>query len=332
MNYTLDQYADTVVGVLDELCAEAGQALPALLSESGRALTAHHAVLVTQVLDRESMPGLAAGRSAIAGAAGVVGELGALLHEADALPPEELWLEATTRFELAQQAFLDGHAGLPERALAERLYYELLRGLPARLDPRIRRHRELEAELQLRLADKDFINLSIFQSLPDIWALDQVFPVMPIERLDELPQRRAVLEDLTCDSDGRIDRFVDLGGVERTLRVHDLRPGEPYRLGIFMSGAYQETLGDMHNLFGDTDSVDARLADGGVKLTRARRGDSAADLLVYVGYQPELLQSQLAERIAAAGLDAAAGDRLRGVYAEALRAHTYLDDGTGGDR
>ena len=176
---------------------------------------------------------------------------------------------------------------LTDRATAEQLYFSLLRKLTALLDPRIRRHRELEQQLRLKLADKYFINLSIFQSLPDIWALDQVFPVVPLSRLHERPDRHAVLEDLTCDSDGRIERFVDLGGVEDTLRVHALRSGEDYLLGIFMSGAYQETLGDMHNLFGDTDSVDVLIAGDQLQLQRARSGDSAAQLLHYVGYDAD---------------------------------------------
>jgi len=337
MNYSVDQYADSVVAVLSEICAQADMPLPRLLSESGRALTAHHAVLVTSVVDSEAMPGnpseIAA--SSATGRQGqaeheLIASMHALLQDAAELPAEELWLEASTLYEQAQQAFLDGQAALQDRAHAEQLYFSLLRMLLLQLDPRLRRHRELEQQLRLKLADKYFINLSIFQSLPDIWALQQIFPVAPLSRLHEQPDRRAVLEDLTCDSDGRIERFVDLGGVEDTLRVHALRAGEDYLLGIFMSGAYQETLGDMHNLFGDTDSVDVMVADGVAQLQRARGGDSAAQLLQYVGYDPAALQVSLRQRMTMAGLSHAAAQRLQDEYEQGLQAHTYLRTHGGG--
>lgn len=333
MNYSVDQYADTVVSVLSEICSQAGQPLPQLLSESGRALTAHHAVLVTSVVDSEAMPGTiktqpgdAASPEQVQSEHELIDSMRALLSAARQVPAEELWLEASTLFEQAQQAFLDGQASLHDRATAEQLYFSLLRCLTGLLDMRIRRHRELEQQLRLKLADKYFINLSIFQSLPDIWALDQIFPVVPLSRLHERPDRDAVLEDLTCDSDGRIQRFVDLGGVEDTLRVHALRPGEAYQLGIFMSGAYQETLGDMHNLFGDTDSVDVIIRDGDLSLQRARAGDSAAQLLHYVGYDADRLQASLQQRVAAATLTPAQASRVLEDYRLGLRAHTYLAD------
>jgi len=331
MNYSVDQYADTVVSVLSEICSQAGQPLPQLLSESGRALTAHHAVLVTSVVDSEAMPGAmqpqhsdAASPEQAQSEHELIGSMRALLSAAQQVPAEELWLEASTLFEQAQQAFLDGQASLHDRATAEQLYFRLLRSLADLLDMRIRRHRELQQQLRLKLADKYFINLSIFQSLPDIWALEQIFPVVPLSRLHERPDRDAVLEDLTCDSDGRIQRFVDLGGVEDTLRVHALRPGEAYLLGIFMSGAYQETLGDMHNLFGDTDSVDVIIRDGDLQLQRARAGDSAAQLLQYVGYDADRLQASLQQRVAAATLPPVQASRVLNDYRLGLAAHTYL--------
>jgi len=328
MNYSVDQYADTVVNMLSEICAQAGQSLPQLLSESGRALTAHHVVLVTPVVDSEAMPGsrgdTAAQQQPADNEHELITSMRTLLQDANSLPPEELWLEASTLFEQAQQAFLDGQAMLQDRAQAEQLYFRLLRTLLGQLDLRIRRHRELEQQLQLKLADKYFINLSIFQSLPDIWALDQIFPVAPLTRLHEQPDQRAVLEDLTCDSDGRIERFVDLGGVEDTLRVHALRQGETYLLGIFMSGAYQETLGDMHNLFGDTDSVDVLIEADRLLLKRARSGDSAAQLLQYVGYDPAHMLTVMQQRVNAAALSTAQGDGLMADYQQGMQAPTYL--------
>ncbi len=334
MNYSVDQYAETVVSVLSDICLQAEQALPQLLSESGRALTAHHAVLVTAVVDSEAMPGeMQAGNEADSPDQQappeheLISSMRALLQDAQQLPVEELWLEASTLFEQAQQAFLDGQVTLYDRAMAEQLYFRLLRNLDSVLDLRIRRQRELEQQLRLKLADKYFINLSIFQSLPDIWALEQIFPVLPLTRLNECPQRHAVLEDLTCDSDGRIERFVDLGGVEDTLRVHELRRGEDYLLGIFMSGAYQETLGDMHNLFGDTDSVDVRIEDGEISIHAARGGDTAAQLLSYVGYDPEAMVARFRQRLHDASVPAEQGARLLRDYEQGMQAYTYLAAG-----
>jgi arginine decarboxylase len=167
---------------------------------------------------------------------------------------------------------------------------------------------ETPPELDLinrQLADKYFCNLSVFQSMPDVWGIDQVFPVMPLQRLDERPQQRAILHDLTCDSDGHIEHYVDNAGIESSLPVHDRRDGEPYLLGFFLLGAYQEILGDMHNLFGDTDAVNIELtAQGGFRLRQPRHGDTVDELLRYVEVQPGPLLTSFRAKMAAAGLDA----------------------------
>ena len=201
-----------------------------------------------------------------------------------------------------REDFAQGRITLAQRARGESLYYTLchhLRDAMAELS-------DVPAELDVinrQLADKYFCNLSVFQSMPDVWGIDQVFPVMPLQRLDEYPSRRAILHDLTCDSDGHIEHYVDNAGVESSLPVHALRAGEPYLLGFFLLGAYQEILGDMHNLFGDTDAVNVELTEAGdYRLYQPRLGDSGGELLRYVELQPSVLLENCRDKMCAAGL------------------------------
>ena len=323
MNYSLSQYAYAIVSGLAELCRERDLTPPHLLSESGRALTAHHAVLITNVTETERLP-------REPGAPGpddhaVIRGLFDVLGWIDTLEPEELYLDAEHLLEEGRNLFLYGDLTLADRARIEPLYYAILERLLDRLDPEHRRHRELRDRIRYQLSDKYFINLSIFQSLPDIWAIDQVFPIVPLNRLDEEPTERAVLEDLTCDSDGRIDQYVDRGLLEPTLPVHEVRPGETYLLGIFMAGAYQETLGDIHNLFGDTDSVDVYLDETGVRLDNGRSGDSADMLLNLVGFDARALMTACRAKVSSAGLEKPEAEALERLLAEGLSAYTYLE-------
>ncbi|NBD96142.1 MAG: biosynthetic arginine decarboxylase [Gammaproteobacteria bacterium] len=323
MNYSLNQYAHAIVQGIGELCRERDLPMPDLISESGRALTAHHAVLVTNVTARESLP-----RNVDAVTEDDHALLRALheIHQdAHQREPEESYLEAEHLLDEGRNLFLYGDLSLRDRARIEPLYYAILERLSGQLDPGHRRHRELGERIGYQLSDKYFINLSIFQSLPDIWAIDQVFPILPLTRLDERPTERAVLEDLTCDSDGRIDQYVDRGLLEPTLPVHAIEPGETYLLGIFLTGAYQETLGDIHNLFGDTDSVDAWLDADGYRLDNARSGDSADMLLELVGYDARALMTACRARVEAAGLEHGEAESVERLLAEGLSAYTYLE-------
>ena len=323
MNYSMAQYAHAIVAGLAELCRERGVAMPDLVSESGRALTAHHAVLVTNVTATEAFPRRV--ETPVAEAAHpVVHHLAALVEQVSEREPEETFLEAEHWLAEGRNLFLYGDLPLADRARLEPLYFAALERLAERLDPEHRRHRELRDRIRYQLSDKYFVNLSIFQSLPDIWAIDQVFPIVPLQRLDEEPGRRAVLEDLTCDSDGRIDRYVERGQLEPTLPVHALRDGETYLLGIFMAGAYQETLGDIHNLFGDTDSVDVVVDGDRFELRNPRPGDTADSLLELVGFQPRQLLAACRARVAAAGLERAQAEAVERLLAEGLSAYTYL--------
>ncbi|MDT8408904.1 MAG: biosynthetic arginine decarboxylase [Wenzhouxiangellaceae bacterium] len=324
MNYSMPQYAQSIVAGLAELCRERGLDMPDLISESGRALTAHHAVLITNVTETERFPqGLEFSISEHTHP--VVVNLSELLSDLEHREPEETFLEAEHWLDEGRNLFLYGDLPLTDRARLEPLFFAILERVAERLDPDHRRHRELRDRIRFQLSDKYFINLSIFQSLPDIWAIDQVFPIVPLQRLDETPTRRAVLEDLTCDSDGRIDFYVERGLLEPTLPVHEIRPGESYLLGIFMAGAYQETLGDIHNLFGDTDSVDVALTEAGFALRNARPGDTADSLLTLVGFQPRQLLAACRAKVAAAGLERAEADAIERLMTEGISAYTYLD-------
>ena len=177
------------------------------------------------------------------------------------------------------------------------------------------------------LADRVFCNFSLFQSLPDIWAIDQIFPVMPLHRLDETPDQAALVHDLTCDSDGCIDSYVDQDGVENTLMLHAARRGEPYLLGIFLIGAYQEILGDMHNLFGDTDAVNVIVEDGGrYRLAEPERGDSVDELLRYVHFDPEHMLQTFRAKLGAAGIAERTADQFYDELKAGLYGYTYLEE------
>src|SRR5690606_27259033 len=177
-----------------------------------------------------------------------------------------------------------------------------------------------------RLVDKYFVNFSVFESVPDVWAIDQIFPIAPIARLDEAPTRRGVIADLTCDSDGRIDQYVDDGDLDSAMRLHAPNPGESYRIGFFLVGAYQDTLGDIHNLFGDTDAANLRLDGDGWRIERSRRGDTSDVMLDYVGYDLAALRDAYREKIDAAGLDAATAEQFGAALETGLTGYTYLAD------
>jgi arginine decarboxylase len=182
-------------------------------------------------------------------------------------------------------------------------------------------------QINRRLADKYFCNFSVFQSMPDVWGIDQVFPIVPLQRLDERPDRRATLHDLTCDSDGHIERYVDDHGVESTLPVHAVTDDETYLLGFFLLGAYQEILGDMHNLFGDTDAVNIEFGpDGGYRLVDPRHGDTVDELLRYVEFDPKRLMGRYRERLNAAGLKGAERATCLQALEGGLFGTTYMED------
>lgn len=324
MNYGLDQYAQSIVAPLAEACEEHGLLHPRILTESGRAMTAHHAVMVTDVTAVERMPEGDASAGA-GGRSSALKHLRELYADLNRRPLQEIYQEAQHYVQEGQTLFAHGAIDLTERAALDSVYYAIVHAILARMQEDPRGQQQTIEELTERLADKFFVNLSVFQSIPDVWALDQVFPIVPLGGLDRAPTRRAVLEDLTCDSDGRIDHYVDSESLQNTLPVH--APGEaPYHLGVFMVGAYQETLGDIHNLFGDTDVVSVRSTESGFELDDARQGDTTDELLRYVGYDIDQLRMAYRAKIAAAGLEATDAKRVGEVLEAGLQGYTYLHD------
>jgi len=308
MNYSVDEYAQNIVRSFSEICAEKQAPEPDIITESGRAITAHHAVLITNVTDIESVY-----RD---------GEPPALPER---INPVELYHDAQFELAEARARFAQDKLDIEGLAEAENAYALLCRQLQHRLNPIIQSEEAILQELNEKLADKVFCNFSLFQSMPDIWGIDQIFPIMPIHRLGEAPTRRAVLQDLTCDSDGRIDQYIDGQNIEKTLPVHRIDSCEPYLIGFFMVGAYQEILGDMHNLFGDTHAINIELDENGYHFFDLQEGEHVSDLLDYVHISPEELKAAYRDKLAASAL----GEQERRDYEQELSAgltsYTYLE-------
>ncbi len=324
INYGLEQYAATIVQPLAEAAAEHGLPAPHVITEAGRAMTAHHAVLVVNVSEVEKAPAGAV-PPARDGEPAVLRHLRDLLDEIDVRPAVEIYHEAQHHWNEGQTLYALGQLALADRARLDDLFYALANAVRMRLRHDERAHRQVIDELDQRLVDKYFVNFSVFESIPDVWAIDQVFPIVPLARLDEAPTRRGVIADLTCDSDGRIDQYVEQDGLDVSLPLHALRGDEPYRLGIFMVGAYQETLGDIHNLFGDTDAVAVRLdATGQAQLEQFKRGDSCDVMLDYVGYDLAALREVYRARLAAAGLAPEQATAFAAALEAGLTGYTYL--------
>ena len=293
-NYSVQEYANDVVYHLLEICNKENLPHPNIISESGRAMTAHHSILVVNVLDVTSFPEWSNTIEVKDDAPEVVKEIFYVLDSTSNKNLIESWHDAVHLKEEAQNQFLLGIISLENRALSERIFWGICRKIE-QLSSRLKFMPDEIRSLKTTLADKYFCNFSVFQSVPDSWAIDQVFPVVPIYRLNEEPSRDATLEDITCDSDGRIDNFIGSHrGTERTLRVHNLEPGETYPLCIFLTGAYQEILGDLHNLFGDTNTVHVSLnEDGTLNYEQIIEGEDVTDVLDYVQFSADELAGRI---------------------------------------
>ncbi|MGE0583287.1 MAG: biosynthetic arginine decarboxylase [Steroidobacteraceae bacterium] len=335
MNYTVGEYANDVVYRIASVCNARGIAHPMIVSESGRAIAAPHSVLIfntlgTSALDRFRVSGNAAvdydGDDVLPQP---VQDLFEAYGTISARRLVECYHDALTAREQVLQMFNLGLVSLKIRGLAERLFWATC----ARIRDFCRRSGETPDELaglEEILSDIYFCNFSVFQSLPDSWAIDQLFPIMPIHRLDERPGRKGVLADITCDSDGKIDRFVSPRDVKRTLELHELRPDDEYYLAVFLVGAYQETLGDLHNLFGDTHVVHIRLHEsGGWAIDEIVKGDTANKVLEYMEYDVEELYPALArdcERAIREGrMTISESQALKRFYEGELNGYAYLE-------
>jgi arginine decarboxylase len=328
-NYTLDEYCADIVEAVMTTLDEQNIPHPHIVTESGRATVAYYSMLLFNILDVSRVE---------------IGNLPDALPEDTPEPVrnmrevlagmtlrnlQECYNDALYYRDAVRQLFLTGQVTLRQRTLSERLFWAIMKRI-AQEKQKLKHVPKDLAEIDVALADIYYGNFSVFQSLPDSWAIDQLFPVMPVHRLQELPSRQGILSDITCDSDGRIDHFIDPQGMKGTLDLHPLRDGEEYYLGVFLVGAYQETLGDLHNLLGDTNVVSVRVhEDGTYEFVREIRGDSVADILSYVEYDPRRIYEdirELAERAVREGR-ITASDRFRVMqaYEDGLRGYTYFE-------
>ncbi len=330
MNYSLSEYAADVVSHLKEACDEASLPEPTIITESGRALTAHHAMLVTNVLGATTFDSSGIPPKANEDEPDLIQQISSVADNVSAKNYQESYHDALQLREEAMTFFNVGQLSLPERARVEELYWRTAAKI-------LRITRELDyvpddlASLERDMADTYFLNFSLFQSMPDSWAIGQLFPVLPIHRMNEEPRRRALLADITCDSDGKIDKFIDLRDVKATLELHSLREGEPYLMAMCLIGAYQEILGDMHNLFGDTNVVHVDVGpEGKPRLTHVVRGDRVEEVLSYVEYFEDDLLARLRKNIEAAlerdRLTLEESALLQRRYEQALAGYTYLQN------
>lgn len=333
MNYSLDSYARHIVHALKEICEQQDLPHPQIMTESGRAMTAHHALLVTNIINTEQVPAenmdeLPDISTDAPAALQELGQFQCLLAkgEISGHAAIEAWHDVRYWLGEAQILYTHGMLDLGQRAAAEALYFACCRKIRDCLSPLQRSHREVLDALNEKLADKYFCNFSLFQSIPDAWGIGQVFPIMPLHRLQERPSRRGVIEDITCDSDGRINDYVEVEGIEASLPLHEWKAGEPYLLGIFLVGAYQEILGDMHNLFGDTDSLHIRLSEDGYRMEQSCRGDRVDDLLRYVHFDSDDLLQNYRAKIAAADLTAQEKQDCLETLLSGMSGYSYLQN------
>ena len=330
VNYGLNEYANNIIWAIGDACEENGLPHPTVITESGRAVTAHHTVLVSNIIGVERNEYTEATPPAEDAARPLQSrwETWLEMHETGNRRSLREWLhDSQMDLHDIHIGYSSGTFNLQERAWAEQLYLNMCHEVQKQLDPSNRAHRPIIDELQERMADKIYVNFSLFQSMPDAWGIDQLFPVMPLEGLNKSPERRAVLLDITCDSDGAIDHYVDGDGIATTMPMPEYDPENPPMLGFFMVGAYQEILGNMHNLFGDTEAVDVFVfPDGSVEVELSDEGDTVADMLQYVQLDPNTLLTQFRDQVKNTGLDDALQQQFLEDFEAGLYGYTYLED------
>jgi arginine decarboxylase len=326
----LQEYANDVVFRIKTVCDEAEVPHPMIISESGRALIAYHSMLVFDVLGTSNFDHCDAPAVVPEDSPQPLQDLFAIHRDISKKNYTESYHDAVQEMEECLGLFNLGYMPLSQRALAERLFWAIGRKLQKLVKDLDYVPEELQG-LEALMSDTYFCNFSLFQSMPDSWAIKQLFPIMPIHRLTEAPTRKAVLGDITCDSDGKIDQFIDLRDVKNTLDLHQFKEGEPYYIGAFLLGAYQEILGDLHNLFGDTNAVHVHLEpDGTPNVDTVIKGDTVTEVLHYVQYSAEKLTDRIrkdVERAVRAGKVTAQESReFLGFYESNLAGYTYLEE------
>ncbi len=323
-NYSMREYCADIVEAVQKIMDDAGIDHPDLVTESGRAIVAYYSVLVFNILDVNRMASDEPLPKLPRSASDTLRSMMEVVENLDKLSAQETYTDIIFYRDELLTLFRTGVVSLRERALGDRIYWHVLTKVAERLEEGT----ELKG-LKTRLADFYYGNFSMFQSLPDVWAINQFFPVAPIHRLDEQPTRQAVISDVTCDCEGVLNCFMDDAGKKTTIPLHPLRNNEPYMMGVFLVGAYQETLGDLHNLLGDTSVVSVRIRNGKISYSRQLPGDTAAEVLSYLEYTPrDLLKRFRAltdEPPTNRKLDEETKENIYRNYRRNLKSYTYFN-------
>ena len=328
VNYSIQEYVNDSISTLVDVSDKNGIPHPNIITESGRALTAHHSVLIFEVLETATLPEWEDEEEIAPDAHELVQELYSIWDSLNQNKMLEAWHDAQQIREEALDLFSHGIVDLKTRAQIERLYWSITREIN-QIAGGLKHAPDEFRGLSKLLADKYFCNFSLFQSLPDSWAIDQIFPIMPIQRLDEKPERSATLQDITCDSDGKIANFISTRNVAHYLPVHSLKKTEPYYLAVFLVGAYQEILGDMHNLFGDTNAVHVSVNEKGYNIEQIIDGETVAEVLDYVQYNPKklvrTLETWVTKSVKEGKISLEEGKEFLSNYRSGLYGYTYLE-------
>ena len=328
VNYSIQEYVNDSISTLVDVSDKNGIPHPNIITESGRALTAHHSVLIFEVLETATLPEWDDEEEIAPDAHELVQELYGIWDTLNQNKMLEAWHDAQQIREEALDLFSHGIVDLKTRAQIERLYWSITREIN-QIAGGLKHAPDEFRGLSKLLADKYFCNFSLFQSLPDSWAIDQIFPIMPIQRLDEKPERSATLQDITCDSDGKIANFISTRNVAHYLPVHSLKKNEPYYLAVFLVGAYQEILGDMHNLFGDTNAVHVSVNEKGYSIEQIIDGETVAEVLDYVQYNPKklvrTLETWVTKSVKEGKISLEEGKEFLSNYRSGLYGYTYLE-------
>lgn len=328
MNYSIQEYANDAISALVDACEKNGLNHPNIITESGRSLSAHHSVLVFEVLETASLPIWKESEEVDENSHELARELYEIWDKLSQASLFESWHDALEIRETALDLFSLGMLDLRTRAQIEKLFWSVAREV-GEISASMKHAPDEFRKIAKMLPDKYFCNFSLFQSLPDSWAIDQVFPIMPISRLDERPNRTATLQDITCDSDGKIANFISNHGIASSLPVHSLKANEPYYLGVFLVGAYQEILGDMHNLFGDTNAVHISVYKDRYEIDQIIEGETVAEVLDYVQFNPKKLvrnvETWVTASMKAGRITPEEGREFLSNYRSGLYGYTYLE-------
>lgn len=328
MNYTIQEYANDAVSALVDVCVKNDLPHPNIVTESGRSLAAHHSVLVFEALETTSLPEWNENETVAEDAHELLRELYDIWDRLDMQRMYESWHDALQIREEALDLFSLGMLDLRTRSQIEKLFWSVAREV-SEIAQNMKHPAEELRKIAKMIPDKYFCNFSLFQSMTDSWAIDQIFPIIPLQRLDERPAKHCTIQDITCDSDGKIANYVTGTGIHPSLPVHPVRPGEPYYIGVFLVGAYQEILGDMHNLFGDTNAVHISVYKDHYEIDKVIDGETVADVLDYVQYSPKRmvrnLETWVTASMKAGRITPEEGREFLNNYRSGLYGYTYLE-------